>query len=219
MLTLSACSFDTSAALLPGSGDSNDDTPAPLPGQPDAGPGQPDAMEEEEQVAMEPAFVFRMNLAGNEHIGTDYPGTWLADDGTCTGNQWVESDEVNGTVDDPLFLTNRYADPVACTIGGGALDAGDYTVTLLFGEVYRGGCTNDVGSRIYDVSAEGVLYLDDFDAVAASNGCVLATGTPTSRTFTVTVNDGTLDILADGDTNAMISAIEVVSVAMVPVVE
>jgi hypothetical protein len=215
-LTLSACSFDTSASLLPG-GDSSDAPSDAAPGQPDADPAEPDP--DPDPVPMEPAFTFRMNLGGAQFTGSDYPGTWLADDGTCSGNQYSDFDAVNGTVDDTLFQSNRYSDPINCTIGGGTLTTGDYTVTLLFGEIFRGGCDNDNGSREFDVSAEGILFLDDFDAVVANGGCVLGSGTPTSQTFTVAVGDGTLNIVADGNsTNAMLSAVEVVSVAQVPVI-
>lgn len=222
-LWLSAgCSFNGDVPS-PNDNSGTDASMPPSPGNPDAaggdgapvdaGPssGSPDAFT--------PEYSLAVNLAGLAHAGTDYPGNWLADDGSyCGGAVYGTIVGIHNTVDDPLFQTNRYGS-YSCRIGEQALPSGDYSVTLLFGEVYRGlGCVNPASSsRIYDVTIEGVLVMDNFDPMAASGGCVASTvssaPTPVSRSFVTTVSDGTLNIETSGQTNGMISALRIESAA------
>jgi hypothetical protein len=99
------------------------------------------------------------------------------------------------------------------------LPPGDYAVTLLFGEVHRGaGCpSSGTLSRVYDVWIEGTRVLQNFDVVSANGGCVASTTStspaPVNRSFTTTVTDGTLNIETSGNTNGMISAVQIQSIA------
>ena len=172
-------------------------------------PGSPDAFV--------PQYSLAVNLAGDAHVGSDFPGNYLADDGSyCGGNLWEVSVGIHNTVDDPLFQTNRYG-TFTCAFGEGTMPMGDYSVTLLFGEVHRGsGCpSSGVTSRIFDVWLEGMRVMDDFDAVAASGGCVASvlssTPMPVTRSFVTTVTDGTLNLETSGATNGMISALRIES--------
>ena len=98
---------------------------------------------------------------------------------------------------------------------------GNYDVILHFAEIYwgaTGGSAGGVGSRIFDVSIEGALVLDDYDIIAD-----VGSETPVSKTFNVSVADGNLDLnfsslAATGGVNqAKVSAIEVLVGNMAPV--
>ena len=79
---------------------------------------------------------------------------------------------------------------------------GSYDVTLHFAETvfFR------EGQRVFDVSAEDELILDDFDIIDEAESKDIAV----EKTFTVGVNDGTLDLDFVAEVNnAKISAIEI----------
>ena len=203
---------DSDGAVLPGEDGAVEGGEDGSTGDPDAGPGDPDAQGP-------PAYSLRVNLGGEAHVGTEYLGTWLADDGSyCGGNPWQVTAAIHNTVDDPLFQTNVYG-IFACSFGEGRLPPGDYGVTLLFGEVHRGlGCpSSGTLSRIYDVWFEGNRVLQNFDVVSTNGGCVASTTStspvPVNRFFTTTVTDGTLNIETTGGTNGMISAVQIQSIA------
>ena len=217
-LMASSCSFNGS---VPSQGDSQSDGSV-QPGTADAAaPGTADAIAPSgsPDAELPPTYSLRVNLGGTEHEGTEYVGTWLADDGGyCGGTTYGVTAAIHNTVDDPLFQTNRYGSFV-CSLGEGMLPPGDYSVLLLFGEVYRGvGCGNPGSlSRIYDVWIEGALALNNFDVLSANGGCVASTlsssPVPVNRLFTTTVTDGTLNIETSGNTNGLISAIQIQSIA------
>jgi Malectin domain/IPT/TIG domain len=79
---------------------------------------------------------------------------------------------------------------------------GLYKVTLYFVETFF----NDVGRRVFNVSAEGNKILTNFDVRASAGGIMV----PINRTFTINVSDTllTLAILSSVD-RATISAIEI----------
>lgn len=219
---LAGCSFNGDVPSQLANSDSDGAPPAnatdagnaaddAAPGVADAGPisGSPDAFA--------PAYSLALNVSGDAYVGIDYPGNYVADDGSyCGGMTWEVSAGIHNTVDDPLFQTNRYG-IFTCAFGQGMLPSGDYSVTLLFGEVHRGaGCpSSGTSSRIYDVLLEGVRVLNNFDAVAESGGCVASTTSstpaPVTRSFVSTVTDGTLNLELQGSTNGMISALRIES--------
>ncbi len=94
------------------------------------------------------------------------------------------------------------------------LPNGNYEVRLHFAEIYwgaTGGGTGGVGSRVFDVFAEGSILLDDYDIVAD-----VGSETPVVKTFDVTILDGQLNLEfdtvgSDGVDQPKVSAIEVVS--------
>ncbi len=91
---------------------------------------------------------------------------------------------------------------------------GNYEVRLHFAEIYwgaTGGGPGGIGSRIFDVLAEGSMLLDDYDIIAD-----VGSETPVVKTFDVTVVDGQLSLVfdalgSDGVDQPKVSAIEVVS--------
>lgn len=87
-----------------------------------------------------------------------------------------------------IFQTTRF------DVRGGAelrysfpTDPGDYEVTLFFAEIYSP--VFRAGGRVFDVSIEGNLVLDDFDVFVAAG----AGNKGIARTFNVT-SDGSLDV-------------------------
>ena len=160
-------------------------------------------------------FVARVNLGGGAHTGVDYPGSWIPDAPLCNGSSWSVTGEINGTVDDPLFLRHRYAIP-ALTCALTSLPSGRYEVTFLFGPTYYGGggtCTTTI-DQIFHIDLEGVRVASDFNLTQATGGCVLnGPGVPVTRVFTVDVTDGTLNFNATNpvaNQAAMFSAIQVI---------
>ena len=89
-----------------------------------------------------------------------------------------------------------------------AIPQGDYEVTLYFNEPRS---TTGVGDRIFDVLAEGVVSLDDFDIVAAAG----APRTAHNETFIATVSDGqlNLDFVPVNSNFASVAAVSVVALS------
>jgi hypothetical protein len=165
-------------------------------GKPDADSNQADA--DTSQPDATPGITTdHINLNGPLHTGVDFAGTWRADasNAVCNGVMRNITDPIFGTVDDPLFQNYAYAggaNNMTCTVGGGMLQDGDYTITLLFAEAF----CNGPGTRVFDVALEGQTVLTDFD-VNVVTGCVIsnAAAAPVSRVFTnVAVSDGTLNV-------------------------
>jgi Malectin domain len=159
--------------------------------------------------------VLRMNLAGVEVQGVDFPGLWSADPGgTCNGTAWTPTagTQVHNTVDDLLFNRNYYG-TTACSVGTG-LPSGTYRITLLFCENNRGpGCPGST-TRVQSVSIDGQSFMTNVDLVAASGGCCVSpTDTvnpqPYAHTGDVVITDGTVNLALSGDAPA-IHAIQVV---------
>ncbi|MEX0275483.1 MAG: malectin domain-containing carbohydrate-binding protein, partial [Flavobacteriaceae bacterium] len=92
---------------------------------------------------------------------------------------------------------------------------GDYNVTLYFAEIYwgaTGGGPGGIGRRIFDVTMEGVLIMDDYDITAD-----VGAETAVQKVFPVTVSDGVLDLgfsalnAVGGVDQPKVSAIQVLS--------
>ena len=117
------------------------------------------------------------------------------------GSEMCIRDRAN-TNDDTLYNTARsraesydYAIPVS---------NGNYLVHLQLAETFF----TTEGSRVYDVSIEGNLVIDDLDLVESSGGRFVAF----PQTFTTSVSDGVLNIdLLASENNPLINAIVVVS--------
>jgi hypothetical protein len=148
--------------------------------------------------------TYRIN-AGGASVSNSI-GTFAADNyySPSPGGTHSVTSAINNTTDDAMYQTERwgynfgYAFPVT---------NGQYKVVLHFAEIYW----TTAGSRVFDVSIEGVKKLDNYDIIAKTG----ATLTATTETFTVSVTDGTLNIdfsslTGDGGKdNAKVSAIEV----------
>lgn len=149
-----------------------------------------------------------INSGGDEFVSTDI--TYSADQFFIgTSMPFTPADPkpaIEGTDDDELYLTERFGTDFGYEI---ALDNGTYKVTLHFVELFWGapglGSAGGAGDRVFDVSLEGVIVVNDYD-IFADVGALTAT----TREFEVSLNDGTLNIgfLASAD-NAKIAAIQI----------
>jgi hypothetical protein len=120
----------------------------------------------------------------------------------------IPGGEVAGTTDDALYHNAR----VGVFSYGIPTGSGTFNVVLHFNETWFGYRTaGGAGSRKFNVFAEGVKRLSDFDVFATAGGAMRAV----TRTMQVTVTDGILNLyfskgLAD---NPIVSAVEVLPVA------
>ena len=105
---------------------------------------------------------------------------------------------IANTTDDALYQSERYGNfSYAITVANGT-----YDVTLQFAEFYW----NAAGKRVFDVTAEGKLILDNLDIFSAAGGKNKAYDV----TVPLTVSDGTLNFQFITVTdNAKISAIRI----------
>ncbi len=125
--------------------------------------------------------------------GAEWSADTLFDGGRMSANSTVR--EVAGTTADTLYLSGRtatgrrerfaYRIPVP--------GAGLYTLRLHFAEIYwgvDGGEPGGVGSRVFDVDAEGQTILDDYDITAD-----VGAATASVKEFSVLVaDDDVLDV-------------------------
>ena len=138
--------------------------------------------------------------AGSNDIYTDSLGlVWSANDGFSGGRNYANTNAIAQTDDDLLYQSEYLGENFFYSQD---VPNWSYDVTLHFAEIYF----NDAGRRVFDVSAEDQLILDNFDIIDEAGGKNIAL----EKTFTVEVNDGTLDLdfLAEVN-NAKISAVEI----------
>ena len=148
----------------------------------------------------------RINAGGGSYTTLDRRA-FAADAYFSGGTKYAGTFAVAGTGDDPLYRTRRE--------GSGFTFAkyvsnGTYQLTLHFAEPSK----TARGQRKFDVTAEGKLVLNDYDVYAAAG----ANKTAVTRTFTVPVSDGRLNLSFKGVVgNAIVSALELVATPRVPV--
>jgi len=151
------------------------------------------------------AFVRRVNAGGPAFTDATNQ-TWSADQEYVPGAQWwydygqarTQSNPIDNTTDDALFQSSR--------VGAGEYrfevpSTGVYRVNLYFAETEH----TAAGRRVFDVTIENNLVIDNLDLVATVGPSVA-----TSYTFDSEVMDGRLTIkfvVVAGE--PMISAIEV----------
>ena len=143
--------------------------------------------------------TIRVN-AGKDDVYTDSLGlVWSANDGLSGGRSYANSNEIAQTDNDLLYQSEYYGQNFSYSQD---VPNGNYDVTLHFAETVF----YQPGRRVFDVSAEDQLILDNFDIIDEAGGQDIAI----ERIFTVGVSDGTLDLdfLAEVN-NAKISAIEI----------
>ena len=153
-----------------------------------------------------PGTVIRVNAGGAQY--TDSLGqVWAADNGYNTGYVTTVSAAIAGTVDDALYQSDRWdssgAPEMAYTF---TVPNGNYTVKLHFVEHWTGG--QGIGKRVFDVSLENQLALDNLDIFKEVGGYTLLV-----KTLQTTVSDGVLNInFAHGSADdPIIGAIEIIS--------
>jgi hypothetical protein len=109
-----------------------------------------------------------------------------------------------------LFQTERYDAPPATTAAEmqwtfPAASGVTYTVNLYFAEIFTG--TQSVGARVFDVTIEDVLVLDNYDVFAD-----VGANTGVMKSFQVNLADDFIDIDFDRVTeNPAIKAIEILA--------
>ena len=125
-------------------------------------------------------------------------GDFDADSFHFGGNMYSTKAAIAGTTADSLYQTERYGDFSYKM----AVENGVYDVTLKFAEIYWA----KAGARVFDVRAEGMVALENYDIFKEAGGKNIAV----DETFSVTVKDGmlNLDFLTEID-NAKVSAIDI----------
>ena len=123
---------------------------------------------------------------------------------------------IANTLDSTLYQTYRaYFDstpqtPRILTFNLPISTQGLVDLRLHFAELYwgvPGKGEAGIGKRIFDITAEGVTILDNFDITAASGGVASAVVVPIEG---IQVNDGVLNLELEAEENfASVSAIEV----------
>lgn len=161
-------------------------------------------------VFNENPFRLNINSGGDEVVFTDV--TFSVDQsfvGTSLVFTPTTTPEIANTDKDIMYLTERYGTDFGYEID---LENGDYKVTLHFVELFWGapgspdpGPAGGVGDRVFDVSLEGVVVLDDYD-IFAEVGALSAV----EKEFNITLDDTKLNIgFISSVDNAKISAIEI----------
>ena len=145
--------------------------------------------------------AIRVNSGGDRY--TDSNGNvWLADTFYDDGRTSNRSNSIQGTPDDPLYQSERYAKTLDYSV---AVANGTYRVNLLFAETHW----SEAGKRSFNVTVEDRLVAEDVDLYRevgkfrAYNQLIES----------VTVTDGKLDIALESDVDyAKLSGFEIVPV-------
>ncbi|MBD0254803.1 MAG: S8 family serine peptidase [Cytophagales bacterium] len=122
----------------------------------------------------------------------------------------IAGGEILNTTDDVLYRNAR----VGVFSYGLPSGNGTFDVTLHFAETYWGSrAAGGIGSRKFNVDAEGVRRLTNYDIFAKTGGAMRAA----KETIRVTVSDGVLNLYFSKGTadNPLVSAIEVVPAPVV----
>lgn len=131
---------------------------------------------------------------------------WQADAFFTGGQTKPAGYDVAGTSDDAIYASRRFGATFGYAIPVSA--AGTYRVSLLFAEPWF----TATGQRIFNVSAENAVKLSNIDLIAAG-----AVKSAISRSFDVSVNDGTVNLQFVSSVDAaMVSGISVEKAAQVP---
>ncbi len=153
------------------------------------------------------SVALRVNVGGPSFVDS-FGATWAADNGSNTGMTSSTSQSIDRTIDDTVFKTRRLDSQAAAPdlIYSFNVPNGDYEVQLLFAENDTGNAA--VGKRVFDISLEGTLALDNFDIFASAG----APFTAVIATATTSVADGQLNIHFGRVTgNPQVNAIKVIA--------
>jgi len=147
------------------------------------------------------AEVF-INAGGDAYTGAD---PWNADYGFVGGASVLQFALTQGTPDDFLFTKRRQGRSFSYAL---ELPNGTYDVALHFSDYQT-----SVGERVFDVSVEDAVVVDDLDIVG-----LVGTKFAHTETIPVTLTDGQLDIDFQGEVGeAVVHAIEIRSVVQLDV--
>lgn len=156
-----------------------------------------------------PTLARRIDAGGNGDYTDTSGNVWERDRAYTTGGYGylggatarVRS-AIAGTTDDTLYQSIRKGTSLEYRFD---VPNDAYTVTLKFAEVESG--SFGVGRRVFGVSVEGQSVLSGFDIFAQ-----VGANTALDRSFTVTLTDGSLNVVFTGVTGlAAVGAIEVVN--------
>lgn len=126
-----------------------------------------------------------VNAGGSDY--TDVAGNlWSADVGYVNGKTFSTTDAISGTLDDPLYQSERYNTSGNLHYAFEVPD-GSYSIKLYFAEIYSG--TWSVGARVFDIQLQGATVLSSLDIYSEVGGDAALI-----KTFPVTVTDGWIDI-------------------------
>lgn len=173
----------------------------------------------QEEIIVDPNIdniLYRVNAGGGQVAGEP---AWTTDSGLHNGgqsgsNMYSNSNSINTShislpqgTPESIFKSERYDPSNGQEMQWDfAVDPGAYEVRLYFAEIYSG--AQGVGKRVFDVSIEGNLVLDNYDIYADVGGY-----TGVMKSFVVQA-DGNIDIDFDHVTqNPAIKGIEIVSAA------
>ncbi len=148
--------------------------------------------------------VTRVNAGG---LGfTDSGGrTWYDDQGFSSGSTLGSGNPIAGTTDDILYQSERFDSSASGANLEYAFEvaAGEYEVTLHFAETFAG--ITGPGQRVFDITAEGTLAVDDLDIFARVGG-----NAALEVKFPVRVTDGVLQLIfLHGIQNPKVCGIEI----------
>jgi hypothetical protein len=144
--------------------------------------------------------VFRVNAGGSAY--SDPSGNfWSGDYGFTGGNTAGTGATVTGSNASPLYQTCRWG-AFGYTV---TVPNGNYTVNLKFAEIYF----TTAGSRMFNVSINGIPVLTNFDIVAQAGGPMQAL----DKSFPVTVTNGQINIQfsAGAADQPLVNAIEIMT--------
>ena len=156
------------------------------------------------------SVAIRINAGGDE---VEYRGETFAQDVNFVGGEEYENASAQVDV---LFRTERNGQSSNQFSYGIPVPAGDYEVRLHFAEILfgaTGGEAGGTGKRVFDVTLEGNLVLDNYDINAD-----VGPQTETVKTFYVSVTDGQVDLFFDASSDVggvdrpKLSALEIISV-------
>ena len=164
-----------------------------------------------------PCETVRINCGSDSSITTTDGRVFMVDNfySANTSTYGDGSLAIANTTEDGLYQTTRSSDTDLAGFNYNIpVVNGPYQVILHFAEIFFGVGTNGggLGTRVFDISLEGVIEQAAFDILAdpQSGG---SSATAVQKTFTTTVFDETMNIFLDASTGAnrpKISAIELI---------
>ncbi len=145
----------------------------------------------------------RVNAGGTTYTDT-LGNLWLADTGFLGGKAYTTTKPIANTSNPTIYQSARGSKTFSYLLNAAN---GAYTLNLHFAEF----AYNKTGQRTFNVSAEGVQILSNFDIIAAAGGARKAI----IKTFPVTIDDGKLDLSLSGVIDsARLSGIELIPVGL-----
>ncbi len=135
-----------------------------------------------------PLSPIRIDVGGNGFTDED-SNVWLSDFGFEGGQTSYKAQPIaNAEVDEILYYGKRYGNNLSYDI---SVDNGTYDVIL---HTMEPRTDAQVGSRVFDVFAEGELRIDDFDMFVSLGAIASPRTAVTSAIENISVTDGRLNL-------------------------